>query len=230
MKVQWNKLIVGGLHLAAGALIKHGWVHASVIHWAGGIVAAAIGYVAHNPPPDDIKEDAAPLLGRALKMLLCLALPALLLTGGCTTQLAPGGAYAPVAPQITTNADGTLGTNLVATATPMPELYIADTSYKLAYQLVDGILQFEHDNRAEVAAVSPDIKKGLDAIRPTVWDIDQRWARARQAYKANPTPAGLSGLQLILPEMQRLVPVVQAAISPVYSTNAITSSTATPAK
>ncbi|MDB6022983.1 MAG: hypothetical protein JWQ04_2840 [Pedosphaera sp.] len=213
MKVQWNKLIVGGLHLAAGALIKHGWVHASVIHWAGGIVAAAIGYVAHNLPPDEIKEDAAPLLSRALKMLLCLALPALLLLGCHTPSFQAGGAYS--GSTVATNATGLVTTNVVSA--PDPAFYLADSGYKLAYQTVDGVLGYELQYRAQLKISFPQLKPALDAIRPTLWNIDQRWAAARLAYQKNPTPAGLTILQSILPEIQRLVPTVQAAIAPVYA-------------
>lgn len=84
--MQWNKLIVGGLHLAAGSLITHGVIHAQTAEWLGGLLPAMIGYLAHNPPPDEIKQDVGNALGRSLKLLLLLALPALLLTAGCATS------------------------------------------------------------------------------------------------------------------------------------------------
>lgn len=90
MNIQWNKLIVGALHLAAGAMIKHGWVHASVMHWLGGAVMAVIAYFAHNPAPDEIKQDvtkfgvklqAALLLG-----LLMLSSPAMAQTTNASSN------------------------------------------------------------------------------------------------------------------------------------------------
>ncbi len=131
---------------------------------------------------------------------------ALAFGSGChhTPTLQPGGAYAPA-----------IVANGVTNATSAPEigLYLADASYKLSYDLVFGALTFERDNRAELAVKLPTLKANLDKIRPVVWDIDQRWAIARQIYKANPTAAGLTTLQTILAEIARLVPVVQAELT-----------------
>jgi hypothetical protein len=138
-----------------------------------------------------------------------LLISALLIAGmeaGCTTQLENGGAYAPG----TNSASGVF----VPTQAPDPALYVADASYRLAYDAIDGVLKFERDNRAEVAKLSPKVKPALDAIRPTVKDIDHRWALARAAYKVNPIPANLSTLQNVLAEIQRLVPVVQSQLLP----------------
>lgn len=125
---------------------------------------------------------------------------------GGTTKLEPGGAYAPGA----TNAAGVF----VPASAPDVGLFIADSSYKLAYDAVDGVLKFERDNRAQLQAASPKIKTALDSIRPKVVDIDLRWARARQAYKANPIPANLSVMQQILAEIQALVPVAETQLVP----------------
>jgi hypothetical protein len=125
---------------------------------------------------------------------------------GCgTPRLATGGAYAPVR----TNADGTL----TPTQQPDRALFIADSSYKLAYDAIAAVMMFEFQQRAELQKVSPKIKTSLDALRPRVVDIDRRWAQARQAYKVNPVPANLNTVQLVLAEIQQLVPVVQSQLA-----------------
>lgn len=129
---------------------------------------------------------------------------------GChTPNLEVGGVYSPA----TTNAAG----DVVLQTQPETGLYVADAAYKLAYDIIYNVMKFERDNRVELAKVSPKIKTALDAVRPTVVDIDRRWAIARKAYTANPTPAGLTTIQAIIAEIQRLVPVVQAELAPVYS-------------
>jgi len=122
-------------------------------------------------------------------------------SGGCKSHLEAGGAYA----QVTTNADGT--TNVVS---DLP-FEIADQSYKTAYDIVDGVLAYERNNRPALLAISPKFKSDLDKIRPTVKDVDHRWAVARQAYKMGPSPTGLQDIAGILAEFQRLVPVALAA-------------------
>lgn len=137
---------------------------------------------------------------------LMMAAVAMLALAGCGKTLEPGGAYAPA----TTNADGTL----VATQKADMALFVADSSYKLAYDAVDAVFKFERNNRAQLATISPKIKLTLDQYRATAVDIDRRWALARQAYKANSIPANLSTLQDVLAEVQRLVPVVQSQLTP----------------
>ena len=138
---------------------------------------------------------------------------------GCkTSQLEPGGAYAP------TNAAGVVLYNDVGLA-------LADASYKFAYETALAVMRFERDNRAAIAAISPSIgasvKTEMDKMRTQVWAVDVRWAKARQAYKLSPTPAGLTTLQTVLSEIQRLVPVVQSQLAPVQSLS-LTAITPTP--
>ncbi len=125
-----------------------------------------------------------------MKYLLAL-LSVCLLCGCKTPKLEPDGAY-----------KGDLN------------LALADASYKFAYETTIAVFQFELENRAELWKVSPSIKHGLDKLRPEVVKVDKRWAIARRAYKANPTPQGLSNLQTILAEIQRLLPAVQSQLQP----------------
>lgn len=123
------------------------------------------------------------------------------LTACKTPRLEPGGVYAP------TNSVGQVIYNDIGLA-------LADASWKLAYETVLGVMEFERENRQALWDISPDIKRSLDSIRPTVVDIRLRWNQARQIYEANPTPAGLTTLQTIMSEIERLVPVVQAQLTP----------------
>ncbi len=139
------------------------------------------------------------------KLLLIAPLLLFLAAVGCKTTLEPGGAYAP------TNSLGQVIYNDTGLA-------LADTSYKLAYETTLAVFRFERQNRAALWAISPEIKHTLDKARVQVQGIDRRWAEARQMYKLNPTPAGLSVLQTVLAEIQRILPIVQAQLDPVYST------------
>ena len=133
-------------------------------------------------------------------LIATLALPA------CkTARLEPGGVYAP------TNE---LGQVVYADT----GLALADASYQLAYDTVSAVLKFERDNRATIWALSPEVKKALDKVREQGNALNLRWAEARYLYKQNPTPAGLTALQTILAEIQRLVPVAQQQLAPVTST------------
>jgi len=93
-------------------------------------------------------------------------------------------------------------------------LFAADASYKFAYSTVLNALAFERDNRETIKAIAPQVKPALDKVRETTWEIDQKWARARSAYKANPTPAGLTTLETILAEIEKLMPIVTVALEP----------------
>lgn len=133
--------------------------------------------------------------------LLPLAAGLLLGAAGCKTpRLEPGGAYAP------TNEVGTVIYNDVGLA-------VADAAYKFTYETTLSVFRFERDHRAELWALSPKVKQELDRLRPQVVDVNKRWALARSAYKANPTPAGLSTLQTILSELQRLLPAAQSQLN-----------------
>lgn len=149
------------------------------------------------------------VLGWTIIIALVVAIAATFLSGCKTPQLEPGGAYSPAI----TNAAG----DVVLTTAPETALYVTDAAYKFAYDTVYAVLKFERDNRVELARISPEIKKALDRVRPKVVDIERRWANARQLYKANPTPEGLTTIQSIIAEIQRLIPVAQAELEPFYA-------------
>lgn len=131
---------------------------------------------------------------------LLLAVALLCLPACKTPVLEVGGAYNP-----TTNS------------VPQLDLELTDASYHLTYDTVFAILKYERDNRAALFKISPAIKHTLDGIRPTVADVDLRWANARKAYKANPSPANLTTIQGLITEIQKLLPAVQAGIAPAYA-------------
>lgn len=134
-------------------------------------------------------------------LFFCVALFVWAITPGCKTpKLEDGGAYAQ--------------TNAVGEVTYRDStLFVADSAYKFAYDSIQAVMRFERDNRVELWKVSPQIKKGLDVARPKVVDIEKRWAVARRSYRMNPTPEGLTNIQAILAEMQRILPIVQAQLA-----------------
>lgn len=121
-----------------------------------------------------------------LLLLAALAYCGALALSGCKASLQSGGAYAP------------------AGQAPDLAFYVADAAYQVAYQTVDAAFTFEHNNRAFLWGVSPNIKKTLDGIRPDAVKANGDYLHARAVYLANPTPAGLSGVQAILVKIQQL--------------------------
>lgn len=126
-----------------------------------------------------------------------LLLPIMILCWeGCAHKLELGGAYRPA----TTNAAGIV----VDASTPDYAFFSVDLAFSTAYSAVDAVFKFERDNRVALWKVSPNIKHTLDNLRPKVWDVVRRYARARKAYLSNPLPAGLTTLQTVLGEIQKL--------------------------
>lgn len=201
---------------------------ASAIYGAG----IATGLWSHYPAIDLILGGGAAASLRAgisnsankvSALIAAAALSAIVLAGCATPHLANGGAYAPGAVNVSTNADGSTITNFVASSSPNLALYYADASYSTAYAIVDGAFQWEKQNRTQLFALDPDIKHQLDAIRPAAWDVNQRWALARKAYLQSPIPANLTAIQQIIAQVQALVPAVQAAQGlALTSTNSVT--------
>lgn len=141
---------------------------------------------------------------------LILALLSLTILAACSS-LEKGGAYAPAV--VITDTGGVSTTNAVSAADKA--FYATDAAFAASYAVADAISLWERDNRLVLWKITPDIKHGLDAIRPTVATVVKNYGVARNAYKANPTPAGLDLLQTILAKMKQL----EAAASAV-ATNA----------
>lgn len=130
----------------------------------------------------------------------------------CRSVLERGGAYAPGTFVVATNDSGVVVTNFIAISAPNRAFYIADASYDLAYSAVDAAFEFERKNRDMLWRLSPSIKKTLDDLRPKAWDVNVKWAKARQAYLMNPTPDGLTDLQRTLAELQNISNAARATL------------------
>ncbi len=149
------------------------------------------------------------------KSILLVAVACLSLTAcNNSPNLEPGGSYAPTITNSTTNSEGVVTTNVYPAISPQQVLFATDAAYRFAYETAIGVFEFEKENRAIIEAVAPKVVEALDIARDAVWDIDQRWAKARKAYKANPTPARLDTIQTILAELQRILPTIQAELNP----------------
>lgn len=136
---------------------------------------------------------------RLSSLLGCLLLAGALV--GCSsTKLESGGAYAPV------DAQGN------AIIKPDFQFFVADAAFKLAYNTVDAGFKFEQDNRLFLWQLTPNIKHTMDQVRPQAVKARDDYARARAAYMAVPTPAGLTQLQNILGQMQQIASAVQAVL------------------
>lgn len=129
-----------------------------------------------------------------LLLSAALILPGVFGTGCGSTRLEQGGAYAP------TNQVGDL------------QFYQADALYDVTYFTLDAVFKFEADNRAGLWKISPDIKHTLDKIRPTAWQVNVEYLKAREAYKANPVPANLAPMQTAIGKLQQLLATANAVI------------------
>lgn len=129
-----------------------------------------------------------------LTLMVCACLFAPPMLTGCASRLEPGGAYAR------------------AGAAPDKGFFVVDAAYDIAYSTIDTAFSFEKKNRALLWQISPEIKHGLDAIRPKALAIAREYTLARKAYKLNPTPANLDTLQTILGRTRQLATAAQAAL------------------
>ena len=143
---------------------------------------------------------------RKLRLLIPLVITCACLLG-CASRLESGGAYAP-----TTTVVENGQTNIVATAAPDKAFFVADAAFDLSYSAVDAAFNFEKNNRLLLWRLSPEIKRELDKIRPQAFNAVQIYGQARDAYLANPTPAGLNTLQTALGRMQQLSGAAQAVL------------------
>lgn len=125
----------------------------------------------------------------SLIIFACLAF--LAAPTGCASRLESGGAYAK------------------ANQAPDKAFFAVDSAFDIAYSAVDTVFKFEKNNRTFLWQISPEIKHTLDKLRPQAKAAVITYGRARSAYLANPTPAGLTTLQTTLSEMQRLASTAQ---------------------
>ena len=111
---------------------------------------------------------------------LVVLLACVWLTSGCVTskRLEAGGAYAQS-----------------ATQSAMPELFLTDSTFDVAYAALDVPFKTERANRQLFWAISPNIKHGLDKIRTQANQVNRDYARAREVYLANPVPGNLAPMQ-----------------------------------
>lgn len=144
---------------------------------------------------------------RKLRLIIPIITVACACLVGCASRLESGGAYAPTK-EVIENGQ----TNIVATAAPDKGFFVVDASFDLAYSAVDAAFNFEKNNRLLLWRLSPEIKHTLDKIRPQAFNAVQIYGTARDAYLANPTPAGLDALKTALGKMQQISAAAQAAL------------------
>jgi hypothetical protein len=89
------------------------------------------------------------------------------------------------------------------TNAPMPELYAIDATFNLVHSALTGVFDYERNNRQALWVISPNIKKALDRVRVEASAAKLQFAKAREVYKSNPTPANLSAVNTALAKLQR---------------------------
>jgi hypothetical protein len=100
-----------------------------------------------------------------------------------------------------------------ATQAAMPELFVLDSSFDVAYAALDTVFRYEQANRQALWAISPDIKHALDKVRLEAQRVRLDYAIARTAYIATPTPLNLDGLSEALAKLQSLNSAALAVIT-----------------
>lgn len=194
-------LLTWVLGMGAYLTLTNGWHDPK--QWLAAIVAAATATGTHSAIKNTVQKEGGGGVESSKLPLVCLVGTLFLLTACKTPQLETGGAYNPA----TTNATG------VVTSQPDMVYFMADAAFDTAYSTLDGAFKFERDNRALLWKLSPDIKHTLDRIRPTALEIATKYAAAREAYIANPTPGGLTTLQLWLSRIQKVSAMAQTLIA-----------------
>lgn len=124
----------------------------------------------------------------------------LLLVCGCGLlrgdKFEPGGAYAKT-----------------ETSAAMPDLYVTDAAFDLAFKSLDTTFKFERDNRAALWVISPKIKHALDGLRVEASQVWLDYAAARQAYLSVPIAANLDTVRLALAKLQQINATALAVIA-----------------
>lgn len=138
---------------------------------------------------------------------LAYALVVFVVAGCSSARLESGGDYAPLS--VTNNA-GQVLTN------PAPDLafYNVDALYQFSWHGINAAFDFEYANRAFLFGQLPEIKRGLDKIRPAAVKANADYLKARAAYVQNPTPAGLDALGELEARLAQLS-VVAGALMPI---------------
>ena len=142
--------------------------------------------------------------GRYVGAVLATVAIGLLMTGCLADRLEPGGAYCPAH----TNELGAL----VIDGEPDYTLAAADAVFESSYKMVVKLCGIERENRRALWTISPQIKRAMDQVRTETLEVRLKWATARQAYLASPTPSSKDALNRVLEELQRLVNAANAAL------------------
>lgn len=228
-KAQAKSLAKQLLNTAAGFVAEHGWKTAGTVlnsETAIGIGALVIIWIYSHFFQHTDEQEATPtplpdskgggVLPPAVGLFLVGIGLAGLLQLGCAGQnkrLELGGAYNPATTVMTTNADSTVSTNLVAVGQPDFKLYAADASFDFAYSTLEAAFKIERDNREFLWKLSPEIKHSLDAIRPKASKAVAAYAAARIKYMALPIDENATGLDAALADIQAVSDSATAAIS-----------------
>jgi hypothetical protein len=126
----------------------------------------------------------------------------------CAHRLEQGGAYAPLSPVV--QPDGT--TNQVQIVEPEFELFMLDSAFELADNGFRTASRIEQRNRDLFWRLDPKIKWAMDRIRKEAWNVAGDYTKARAAYLANPTPAGLDDVSKALAKMNQLTAASEALV------------------
>lgn len=81
----------------------------------------------------------------------------------------------------------------------------AERTVKNAWDLIDGFLIFERDNRTQLWHVDQGIKQAADRIRVEAPDAFTAANNAIRAYKRNRTPENKASLQTVLAVVNQLL-------------------------
>lgn len=99
------------------------------------------------------------------------------------------------------------------TQAAMPELFVLDSSFDLAYTALDVVFKYEKSNRAALWQISPDIKHSIDKLRLEAQRVVLDYSLARTAYLASPEPELLDSLSIAVSKLQALNSAALAVIS-----------------
>lgn len=215
--IPWICIIGGALSyflFSKKSSVPADFPYPAAVLFVNGMICGAAAWIGHA----QVVQRFFPTVTKQVPVwLMAFGMALALGTSACRIpSLEPGGAYAP------TNTVGAVVYSDV-------ELALVDASHKFAYETIDSVFAFEKSHREQVKAISPEVylqvKHAMDDARKKAWEVEKRWATARKIYMDNPTPEGLTTVQQILAEFQRLLPVIQSQLTPV---NALLTAPKTP--